>query len=242
MPPPDDDPQPATDYPLDSVRAHPPYLTERYVFTRKRAPLQPLHVMVPTVTELSGPAFTADAVSPNDHDLTRQHAGEPIGERIMVGGRVLDEDGRGIPHALVEIWQANAAGRYRHEVDAHAAPLDPNFTGAGRCLSDAEGWYRFVTIKPGPYPVVGLDNVWRASHIHLSLFGPCFLTRLVTQMYFPGDPLLERDTIYNTAPATSRATMISAVDWTETRSEWAIAYRFDIVLLGRRAPERTRGR
>jgi protocatechuate 3,4-dioxygenase beta subunit len=147
---------------------------------------------------------------------------------------VLDEDGRGIPDTMVEIWQANSAGRYRHEVDKHPAPLDPNFTGAGRFVTDADGGYRFVTIKPGPYPVVGLNNVWRASHIHLSLFGPSFLTRLVTQMYFPGDPLLESDTIYNTAPPNSRGTMVASLDWSETKSEWAIAYRFDIVLRGRR--------
>ena len=234
---PDNDTRHDTDYPLESVRAHPPYLTERYVFTRKRAPLQPLHVIAPTQTELCGPSFGPDVVSPTDHDLTRQHAGEPIGERIIVNGRVIDEDGRGVPHTLVEIWQANAAGRYRHDVDAHDAPLDPNFTGAGRCITDAEGGYRFITIKPGPYPVLGLANVWRASHIHLSLFGPSFLTRLVTQMYFPGDPLLDRDTIYNTAPESARATMIASLDWSETRSEWAIAYRFDVVLRGRRAAE-----
>jgi protocatechuate 3,4-dioxygenase beta subunit len=232
---PEDDSPPPRAYPLDSVSAHPPYLTEHYFFTRKRAPFQPLHVIPQTVTELAGPAFVSNAVGPGDHDLTRQHAGEPIGERIIVTGRVLDEDGNGVPDTLVEIWQANAAGRYAHELDAHAAPLDPNFTGAGRCVTDAQGAYRFVTIKPGPYPVVGLDNVWRASHIHLSLFGPSFLTRLVTQMYFPGDPLIERDTIYNTAPAASRATMVASLDWSETRSEWAVAYRLDLVLRGRAA-------
>jgi len=221
-------------YPLESVSAHPPYLTDRYVFTRKRAPLAALQVIRPTLTELTGPAFGAANVSPTDHDLTRQHAGEPIGERIIVTGRVLNEEGRGLPDTMVEIWQANAAGRYRHEADAHPAPLDPNFTGAGRCVTDAQGCYRFITIKPGAYPVVGLDNVWRASHIHLSLFGPSFLTRLVTQMYFPGDALLERDTIYHTAPSSSRATMVAKLDWGETRSEWALAYRFNIVLRGRR--------
>lgn len=220
------------DYPLESVRAHPPYLTERYIFTRKRAPLAPLHVISPTLTELTGPAFGRAHVSAEDHDLTRQHAGEPIGERIIVTGRVLNEDGDGMPDTLMEIWQANAAGRYRHDVDAHPAPLDPNFTGAGRCVTDARGQYRFITIKPGAYPVVGLDNVWRAPHIHLSLFGPSFLARLVTQMYFPGDPLLERDTIYQTAPPGSRSTMVARLDWSETRSEWALAYGFDIVLRG----------
>lgn len=227
-------PTDSTEYPLDSVSAHPPYLTENYLFTRKRAPLAPLHVIPQTMTELAGPAFGSAWVSDRDNDLTRQHAGEPIGERIIVTGRILDEGGSGVPNTMVEIWQANAAGRYRHEVDQHPAPLDPNFTGAGRFVSDAQGRYRFTTIKPGPYPVTGLQNVWRASHIHLSVFGPSFLTRLVTQMYFPGDPLLDGDTIYNTAPASSRNTMVAALDWSETRSEWAIAYRFDIVLRGRR--------
>jgi len=219
-------------YPLESLAAHPDYLTASYVFTRKRAPLQSLQVVPQTLTELSGPSFDAACALPSDCDLTTQHDGEPIGERIIVLGRVVDEDGRGIPNTLIEIWQANAAGRYRHDVDKHSAPLDPNFTGAGRVFTDASGAYRFVTIKPGPYPVMGLDNVWRASHIHFSLFGPAFLTRVITQMYFPGDPLLESDTIYNTAPEHSRRTMVSAFEMRAARSEWALAYRFDIVLRG----------
>jgi protocatechuate 3,4-dioxygenase beta subunit len=139
---------------------------------------------------------------------------------------------------LLEIWQANAAGRYAHDVDQHDAPLDPNFTGRGRVLTDDAGRYRFLTIKPGAYPVSGLDNVWRPSHIHLSLFGPSFLSRLVTQMYFPGDPLLEFDTIFNTAPEHSRPAMVASLDRTETRSEWALVYRFDIVIRGRRKTHR----
>jgi len=227
-------------YPLESLEAHPPYLAPGYLFTRKRAPLQPMQVVPQTLTELAGPSFDTTCALASDSDLTKQHDGAPIGERIIVLGRVVDEDGQGIPNSLIEIWQANAAGRYRHEVDNHPAPLDPNFGGAGRVLTDASGAYRFVTIKPGPYPVTGLDNVWRASHIHFSLFGPSFLSRVVTQMYFPGDPLLDADTIYNTAPEHSRRSMVAALDMREARSEWALAYRFDVVLRGQAEPTRSR--
>ncbi len=172
----------------------------------------------------------------NDSDLTRQHAGEPLGERIIVTGRVIDEDGRPVPDTLVEIWQANAAGRYVHVRDQHPAPLDPNFSGAGRCVTDAEGRYRFVTVKPGAYPWKNHANAWRPAHIHLSLFGPSFLTRLVTQMYFPGDPLIPLDPILNAVPdMAARARMISRFDLETTEPEWALGYRFDIVLRGRNA-------
>jgi protocatechuate 3,4-dioxygenase beta subunit len=223
------------EYERESLTAHPTAYSENYLFTHKRAPLRRLHAIAPTLTELTGPSFGAEVLNECDDDLTRQHEGDPIGERIIVWGEVRDEDGVGVPSALIEIWQANAAGRYAHEVDVHDAPLDPNFTGRGRVLTDAAGWYRFTTIKPGAYPVGGLDNVWRPSHIHLSLFGPSLLSRLVTQMYFPGDPLLPFDTIFNTAPEHSRDRMIASLDRGATRSEWAVAYRFDIVLRGRRA-------
>ena len=221
------------DYPTESVKAHPIFDTPDYLFTRKRAPKRPLLVIPQTLTELYGPVFGHEAVIPGDNDLTTQSKGTPIGERIIVHGRVLDEDGRGIPDTLIEIWQANAAGRYVHVLDGHEAPLDENFYGAGRVVTDKDGAYTFTTIKPGAYPVLGLNNYWRPAHIHMSLFGPSFLTRLVTQLYFEGDPLLRHDTIYNTAPAFSKANMVAKLDMTQTKSEWALAYRFDIVLRGR---------
>jgi len=166
--------------------------------------------------------------------LTAQHSGEPLGERIIVSGRVLDEDGHGVPDSLVEVWQANAAGRYMHKVDQHGAPLDPNFSGCGRVVTDAEGRYRFVSIKPGAYPWGNHDNAWRPQHIHFSLFGAGLLTRLVTQMYFPGDPLLEFDPIYNsTADENARRRLVAKFDWTTTERSHALGYLFDIVLRGR---------
>ena len=179
-----------------------------YRSARRRAPDRPLAPQPEELHDLAGPVFGEDALEPNDADLTRQHEGEPLGERIVVTGRVLDEDGRAVRGALVEIWQANAAGRYRHEVDRHPAPLDPNFSGAGRCLTDADGGYRFTTIKPGSYPWGNHENAWRPAHIHFSLFGRFFTQRLVTQMYFPGDPLLEYDPIFRSSSA-SRAPQIN---------------------------------
>ena len=158
-----------------------------------------------------------------------QRIGEPLGERIIVQGRVLDEDGRPVPNALVEIWQCNAAGRYHHPGDQHDAPLDPNFYGGGRARADAEGNYRFVTVKPGAYPWGNHQNAWRPAHIHFSLFGPAFATRLITQMYFPNDPLLAYDPIYNAVPAGARERLQAAFDMDLTQPEWALGYRFDIV-------------
>jgi protocatechuate 3,4-dioxygenase beta subunit len=189
-----------------------------------------------TLSEITGPVFGWNDIHELDFDLTRQHAGEPVGERIIVTGRVLSEDGRPVPHTLVEIWQANSAGRYRHRVDQHHAPLDPNFTGCGRTLTDSEGRYRFVTIKPGAYPWKNHFNAWRPSHIHFSLFGPSFCTRLVTQMYFPGDPLLGRDPMYLSVPSeAARQRLIANFDWETTLPDEALGYRFDIVLRGREA-------
>jgi protocatechuate 3,4-dioxygenase beta subunit len=170
-----------------------------------------------------------------DNDLTINAAknGAPLGERIIVTGRVLDEDGRPVPNTLIEVWQANAAGRYIHKVDQHDAPLDPNFLGAGRCVTDGEGRYRFKTIKPGAYPWGNHVNAWRPNHIHFSLFGPSFLTRLVTQMYFPGDPLLALDPIYNSVPEGARERMISAFSIDITEPDYALGYVWDIVLRGR---------
>ena len=182
--------------------ADPAYLSPDYVGTRLRSPRRPLLLLPQTLSELTGPAFGHDAIGERDHDLTVQHDGEPLGERIIVSGRVLDSAGRPVRNALIEIWQANAAGRYRHHVDQHPAPLDPNFTGAGRCMTDDEGAYRFVSIKPGAYPWRNHDNAWRPAHIHLSVFGRAFTERLVTQMYFPGDPLFPYDPIFQSRSAT----------------------------------------
>jgi protocatechuate 3,4-dioxygenase beta subunit len=178
-----------------------------------------------------GPVFGEDAIGELDGDLTRQHAGEPLGERIVVSGRVLDESGRPIRGALVEVWQANAGGRYRHEVDQHPAPLDPNFSGGGRVRTDDAGNYRFVTIKPGAYPWGNHENAWRPAHIHFSVFGRAFSQRLVTQMYFPGDPLFAYDPIFHSVrDPKARELLISRFDLASTTPEWALAYRWDIVL------------
>jgi protocatechuate 3,4-dioxygenase beta subunit len=210
-----------------------------YRSTRWRSPSRPLVPLPDELPELEGPVFGADAIGELDHDLTRGHDGEPLGERILVSGRVLDEDGRPIPSTLVEIWQANAAGRYRHEVDRHPAPLDPNFSGAGRCLTDGEGRYRFVTIKPGSYPWGNHENAWRPAHIHFSVFGRLFVQRLVTQMYFPGDPLFAYDPIFNSVrDPRSRALLVARFDLDSTQPEWALAYEWDIVL-GRGGPRTT---
>jgi protocatechuate 3,4-dioxygenase, beta subunit len=207
-----------------------------YVSTALRNPRQPLILMPQTLSELTGPVYGHGPIGETDSDLTRQCGGEPQGERIIVSGRVLDEAGRPIRDTLVEMWQANAAGRYRHSVDNHPAPLDPNFIGAGRALTDAEGRYSFLTIKPGPYPWRNHYNAWRPAHIHLSLFGTSFLSRLVTQMYFPGDPLFPFDPIMNSIPdEKARERLISSFDLENSRPEWALAFRFDIVLRGHNA-------
>jgi protocatechuate 3,4-dioxygenase beta subunit len=214
----------------------PPYDHHDYVGTRLRHPKEPLVVLPHTLSERTGPAYGDAALAPLDHDLTRQYPGEPLGERIVVTGRVLGSDGRPLRGQLVEIWQANAAGRYRHDVDAHDAPLDPNFAGAGRCLTDDAGTYRFVTVKPGAYPWKNHPNAWRPNHIHFSLFGRAFPERLVTQMYFPGDPLFPLDPIFNSIrdPA-ARERLVSRFDIDLTTPEWALGFRFDIVLRGREA-------
>jgi protocatechuate 3,4-dioxygenase beta subunit len=202
-----------------------------YRSTRFRAPKRPLVSLPEEMHELAGPVFGDETVGELDHDLTRQHEGEPLGERIVVSGRVLDEDGRAVPGALLEIWQSNAAGRYHHRVDQHPAPLDPNFTGAGRCLTDGEGRYRFVTVKPGSYPWGNHENAWRPAHIHFSIFGRSFLQRLVTQMYFPGDPLFPYDPIFTSVrDPKARELLISTFDLETATPEWALGYRWDIVL------------
>jgi protocatechuate 3,4-dioxygenase, beta subunit len=225
----------STVYPLDSKQANPPLLYPDYKSTVRRAPVNPLVLMPHTLSELTGPVYGHDAVRETDADLTRQHAGEPVGERIIVHGRVVDEDGRGVPDTLVEIWQANACGRYVHVNDQHPAPLDPNFTGSGRVVTDAQGAYKFTTIKPGAYPWPNGPNSWRPAHIHLSLFGTAFTSRVVTQMYFPGDPLFALDPIAQSIPEFARDRLISSFDLDQTVPNWALAYRFDIVLRGRNA-------
>ena len=221
-------------YRRHDAASQPASLYEPYRATVLRAPRKPLILLPHTLSEITGPVFGSDAVAPADNDLTRQSDGEPLGERIVVSGRVLDDNGRPVPHTLIEIWQANAAGRYRHDRDNHPAPLDPNFQGAGRVLSDDNGNYSFTTVKPGAYPWKNHDNAWRPAHIHFSLFGPAFATRLVTQMYFPGDPLFAYDPIFQSIPdERARELLIADFDLATTRPEWALGYQFNIVLRGR---------
>jgi protocatechuate 3,4-dioxygenase beta subunit len=202
-----------------------------YRSTRLRAPSRPLAPIPEELHSLTGPVYGEIDLDPSDSDLTRQHAGEPLGERIVVHGRLLGDDGRPIRNGLIEVWQANAAGRYLHEVDRHPAPLDPNFSGAGRILTDDEGRYRFTTIKPGAYPWRNHPNAWRPAHIHFSVFGRMFTQRLVTQMYFPGDPLFPYDPIFNAVrDPRSRGLLVARFDAASTEPEWALAYEWDIVL------------
>ncbi|HET7680697.1 MAG TPA: protocatechuate 3,4-dioxygenase subunit beta [Xanthobacteraceae bacterium] len=221
-------------YPRESLSAFSGHLAPEYKSSIKRAPSKPLIIAPHTLSELTGPVYGHESVRSGDADLTKQHKGEPLGERIIVHGRVLDEDGKPVANTLVEVWQANAAGRYVHVVDQHPAPLDPNFTGAGRTVTDAEGRYQFLTVKPGAYPWGNHDNAWRPAHIHFSLFGHSFLSRLVTQMYFPGDPLIPYDPIYRSVPEMARERLLSSFDLDATVPNWALGYRFDIVLRGRR--------
>lgn len=212
----------------------PEYNYPPYVSSVARSPRMPLVVLPLTLTERTGPVFGHGLIREHDNDLTAQHAGDPIGERIFVHGRVLDEDGRPVRGALVEVWQANAAGRYRHKVDNHAASLDENFTGAGRILTDDTGQYWFKTIKPGPYPWGNHYNAWRPAHIHFSLFGAGILSRLVTQMYFPGDALQPLDPLFNSIPdEAARMRLVSSLDMERAEPNYALAYKFDIVLRGR---------
>ncbi len=223
-------------YPRPHTNTQPEYLYPPYRSTAKRAPTQPLVLLPQTLSEVTGPLFGYSELKSGENDLTRQHAGTPLGERMIVTGRVLEESGRPLAGALVEVWQCNASGRYRHVNDQHDAPLDPNFTGGGRVLTDANGFYQFETIKPGAYPWGNHQNAWRPAHIHFSLFGQAFLQRLITQMYFPGDPLLEFDPMYTSVPDDrARRCLISEFDWEHAVSGYAIAYKFDIVLRGRDA-------
>ena len=216
--------------------AHPAPRNPAYRSNALRHPKEPLVIIPQTLSELTGPVFPYGELSPTDNDLTRQHAGEPIGQRIILEGRVLDEDGRPLRDTLVEIWQANAAGRYTHAADNHPAPLDPNFSGAGRAVTDAEGRWRFTTILPGRYPWPNHFNAWRPAHIHFSLFGQNFLSRLVTQMYFPGDPLHALDPVMGSVvDRAARERLVCQFDIGLTEPDWALGFRWDIVLRGRAA-------
>ena len=214
----------------------PPNDTPAYSSTALRHPTQPPVVIPQTLSEITGPVFGNEPVAAEEADLTQQHQNPPLGERIIIEGRVIDEDERPVAATLVEVWQANAAGRYAHAADTHDAPLDENFSGTGRALTDTDGHYRFVTIKPGAYPWANHDNAWRPSHVHFSVFGQSFLTRLVTQMYFPGDPLLSLDPVFNAVPSErGRQRLIATFDLNVTQPGRALGYRFDIVLRGRDA-------
>jgi protocatechuate 3,4-dioxygenase beta subunit len=202
-----------------------------YRSTRLRAPKRSLVTLPEELHSIDGPVFGEDSIDELDGDLTLGNGGEPLGERIIVSGKVVDEDGRPMRGALIEVWQANASGRYHHEVDQHPAPLDPNFAGGGRVLTDDEGNYRFITIKPGSYPWGNHENAWRPAHIHFSVFGRAFSQRLVTQMYFPGDPLFEFDPIFHAVrDPKSRELLVSQFDLATAIPDWALAYRWNIVL------------
>jgi protocatechuate 3,4-dioxygenase, beta subunit len=219
---------------VDDTAVHPRYDSPDYRSTELRHPDNTLHLLPQRLTEITGPLFGQNRVHPGDDDLTRWEDGEATGQRITVHGRVLDSDGRALPDALLEIWQANAAGRYRHASDQWAAPLDPHFAGLGRCASDGDGRFSFTTIRPGAYPWGNHRNAWRPAHIHLSLFGRAFTQRLVTQMYFPDDPLFGQDPIFNSVPdEAGRERMIASYDHAATTDHWALGFRFDIVLRGR---------
>ena len=216
----------------------PPYLAPEYKSTITRSPGKPLIPLPQSLSEITGPVFGHEKLNPLDHDLTKNGAkegGEPLGERIIVTGRVLDENERPQPNTLIEIWQCNAAGRYIHAADQHDAPLDPNFFGGGRCVTDENGVYKFVTVKPAAYPWGNHTNGWRPAHIHFSLFGPAFVTRLVTQTYFPGDPLLELDPIFNATPESNRQALVKKFSLDATEEGFALGYEFDFVLRGRAA-------
>jgi len=222
------------DAPVDPPLDYPAYASNIL-----RAPKRPLVLLPVDFHHTPGPVFGRVEVGPNDHDLTRQHAGEPLGQRMIVTGRVLDGDGRPVPGTLVEVWQANAAGRYVDPADQWPAPLDPNFTGAGRCLTGSDGRFRFITVKPGAYPWRNHPNAWRPAHIHFSVFGPEIGSRVVTQMYFPGDPLIPLDPIVQSIPdPRARERLLARFDLDTTQPEWALGYQWDIVLRGRAATPR----
>lgn len=214
---------------------HAPLYSPDYKTTRLRSPARELILIPERLGELTGPVFGEADVDAAESDMSLANGGEAIGQRIIVHGRVLDVDGKPLPNTLIEVWQANAAGRYRHRNDSWPAPLDPHFNGVARALTDATGEYRFTTVKPGAYPWGNHHNAWRPAHIHFSLFGRAFTQRLVTQMYFPDDPFFFQDPIYNAVPESARERMIAAFDYDTTTPNWALGYRFDIILRGANA-------
>lgn len=219
-------------------RLHPPALTPDYKTSVARSPRYSMISLENTVSEVTGPTFGHGDIDPIDNDLIRNYAktGDPVGERIIVHGRVLDENARPVPGTLVEIWQANAGGRYRHKKDSYLAPIDPNFGGCGRTLTDQNGHYAFRTVKPGAYPWRNWVNNWRPAHIHVSVFGTAFAQRLITQLYFEGDPLIPKCPIVQTIPdPTAIEQLIAKLDMNATIPLDSIAYKFDIVLRGRRS-------
>ena len=223
-------------YNRESKGDHPPALHEDYKSTILRSPKRAPINLDHTLTEITGPLFGHTPIQPGDDDLSIENGEEAQGQRIFVSGRVLDEDGHTVPNTLIEIWQCNAAGRYRHEIDQHPAPLDPHFIGQGRVITDKNGKYKFTTIKPGAYPWGNHYNAWRPAHIHFSLFGPAFVTRLITQMYFPDDPLFPFDPIYNSvSDKKARERMVSQFDLKTTMPDFALSFKFDFVLRGREA-------
>lgn len=229
--------QPAEYYQRDRDR-QPPAFTPGYKTSVARSPRYALISFEQTASEMTGPTFGHADLGPLDHDLIKNyaHGGDPVGERIIVHGCVLDENARPVPHTLVEVWQANAGGRYRHKKDSYLAPIDPNFGGCGRCLTDADGYYFFRTIKPGAYPWRNHVNNWRPAHIHLSIFGASFSQRLITQLYFEGDPLIPLCPIVQTIPDPAAIDqLIARLDMNASVPLDSIAYRFDIVLRGRRS-------
>lgn len=226
------------DFYMRDRQMHPPAHHPGYKTSVTRSPRAPLLTLQQTLSEITGPAFGHGDIDPLDNDLTMnfRHGGAPVGERIILHGRVLDENARPVPHTLVEIWQANASGRYRHKKDGYLGALDPNFGGCGRTLTDATGHYAFRTVKPGPYPWLNHVNSWRPAHIHVSVFGTSFSQRLITQLYFEGDPLIPKCPIYQTIPdAGAAARLVAALDMNAAVPMDCLAYRFDIVLRGRRS-------
>lgn len=219
----------------EEAGGQPPALYPDFVATRTRAPKHAPIRIPQTLTETTGPSNWEKLMGSESADLTKHYKGTPLGERIVLSGRVLDGFGRPVKNTVIELLQANAAGRYAHHYDQHDAPLDPNFSGAGRAITDAEGNYRFVTVKPGAYPWANGPNTWRPAHIHFTLFGPAFATRLVTQMYFPGDPLFPLDAIACSVPDHARSRIVCRFDLETTVPYWALSYRFDFVLRGREA-------
>lgn len=216
---------------------HPPPVTPIYKTSMFRGPTRPLVSLQNSLSEVTGPVFGPAELGPLDNDLILNYArgGEPVGERIIVHGRVLDGNARPVPGVLVEFWQANASGRYRHRNDTYIGTIDPNFGGCGRCLTDAEGRYHFRTVKPGPYPFRNRVNDWRPAHIHFSVFGSGFAQRLITQMYFEGDPLIRHDAILGTvADPAARERLVALLDLNASLPLDTLAYRWDIVLRGRR--------